>query len=173
MTFTSGGSHFIFQARETESVLLVDASNAFNSLNRKAALHNISIMCPPIAQTLTNTYRAPVRMLVPGSGEITSTEGTTQSDPLAMAMYVLAITPLISQLRHSCPYVHQVWYADDATAASTSRQLRLWWNDLVDMGPLFGYYPNASKTYLVVKPEHEETARDAFADTDVRLLDNV
>ena len=159
----------IFQARETESVLLVDASNAFNSLNRKAALHNISIICPPIAQTLTNTYRAPVRMLVPGGGEITSTEGTTQGDPLAMAMYALAITPLISQLRHSCPDVHQVWYADDATAASTSRQLRLWWNELVDMGPLFGYYPNASKTYLVVKPEHEETAREAFADTDVNI----
>ena len=37
------------------------------------------------------------------------------------------------------------------------------------MGPLFGYYPNASKTYLVVKPEHEDTAREAFADTDVNI----
>ena len=42
----------VFQALETEAVLLVDANNAFNSLNRKAALHNISIICPSLAQTL-------------------------------------------------------------------------------------------------------------------------
>ena len=43
----------VFQAPETEAVLLVDANNAFNSLNRKAALQNISIICPSLAQTLT------------------------------------------------------------------------------------------------------------------------
>ena len=81
----------IFQDADTEGCLLVDASNAFNSLNRKAALHNVSILCPPLSSVLINTYRAPVRMVVVGSGEISSTEGTTQGDPLAMAMYALAI----------------------------------------------------------------------------------
>ena len=37
------------------------------------------------------------------------------------------------------------------------------------LGPTFGYYPNGSKTYLVVKPEHEETARQLFTDTDVNI----
>ena len=37
----------IFADEETEGALLVDATNA---LNRQAALHNISIMCPPLAQ---------------------------------------------------------------------------------------------------------------------------
>ena len=105
----------IFQAPKTEAVLLVDANNAFNALNRKAALHNISIICPSLAQTLINTYRAPVRLFITGSCEIASTEGTTQGDPLAMGMYALAITPLIDRLRASCPEVHQAWYADDAT----------------------------------------------------------
>ena len=85
----------IFQTTETEAVLLVDATNAFNSLNRKAALHNISIICPSLAMALVNTYRAPVRLFTTGSGEIASTEGTTQGDPLAMAMYAIATTPLI------------------------------------------------------------------------------
>ena len=38
----------IFQAPETEAVLLVDAKNGVTSLNCKAALHNISIICPSL-----------------------------------------------------------------------------------------------------------------------------
>ena len=101
----------IFQDSNTEGCLLVDASNTFN---RKAALHNISILCPPLSLILINTYRAPVRMIVVGSGEILSTEGTTQGDPLAMAMYAVAILPLIHKLRKNLPDVKQVCYADDA-----------------------------------------------------------
>ena len=37
--------------------LLVDASNAFNSLNRRAALHNVSVLCPPLSPVVINTYR--------------------------------------------------------------------------------------------------------------------
>ena len=78
-----------------------------------------------LAQILINTYQAPVRLFVTGSGEIASTEGTAQGDPLAMAMYTLAITPLIDQLKQSCPEVNQAWYADDITGASTCRGLGL------------------------------------------------
>ena len=45
-----------------EAVLLVDASNAFNSLNRQVALHNISRICPPLSTILINTYRAPTHL---------------------------------------------------------------------------------------------------------------
>ena len=162
----------IFEDSNTEAVLLVDATNAFNSINRKAALHNISIICPPLAQVLVNTYRAPIRLFITGGGEIASTEGTTQGDPLAMAMYALAITPLIDQLSSRSPDVHQVWYADDATSASTCRSLRTWWDDLSELGPMFGYNPNGSKTYLVVKEDHEESAVQLFADTDVHVTTN-
>ena len=34
------------EQESTGGVLLVDASNTFNSLNRKAALHKIQIICP-------------------------------------------------------------------------------------------------------------------------------
>lgn len=44
----------IFQDANTEGCLLVDA---FNTLKRKAALHNISILCPPLSPILINTYR--------------------------------------------------------------------------------------------------------------------
>ena len=41
----------------TAGVLLVDASSAFNSLNRRAAVLNMFHFCRPLATTLTNTYR--------------------------------------------------------------------------------------------------------------------
>ena len=159
----------ISQYPETEGTLLVDAENAFNSLNRRAALHNVSVLCPPLKQILVNTYRAPVRMIIAGSGEISSTEGTTQGDPLAMAMYALATLPIIHQLRHSFPTVQQVWYADDATSSGSCSDLRAWWDQLQKLGPIFDYHPNSSKTYLVVKEEHEEKAKALFADTNVHI----
>ena len=116
----------LFTDNDTEGVLLVDASNAFNTLNRKASLHNMHFICPAVTTILTNTYQSPVRMFINGKqkGEISSTEGTTQGDPLAMAMHALAITPLILRLHDLCEGVKQVWFADDATGAATCHNLR-------------------------------------------------
>ena len=36
----------IFEDNSTYAALLVDATNAFNLINRQAALHNISVLCP-------------------------------------------------------------------------------------------------------------------------------
>ena len=71
----------------SEAVLLVDASNAFNTLNRNVALLNINKKCPPLAKVLINTYRHDPQLFVDGE-TLFSKEGTTQGDPLAMAMYV-------------------------------------------------------------------------------------
>ena len=49
---------------ETVAVLLVDADNAFNRLNREVALHNIQYTCPPLATILGNIYRVPSRLFV-------------------------------------------------------------------------------------------------------------
>ena len=100
----------IFSSDDTEAILLVDASNAFNSLNRQVALRNVRHLCP-----ITNTYREPSELIV-GGRLIWSEEGTTQGDPLAMPLYALATILLINRLG-STPDVKQVWYVDDASAA--------------------------------------------------------
>ena len=89
-----------------------------------------------------------------------------------MAIYALAIAPLIRQLKDSCPEVYQAWYANNATGASSCTKLRQCWDELADRGPSFGYYHNASKTYLVVKKEFLESAKSAFANTDVHITTN-
>ena len=123
----------------TKAILLVDATNAFNVMNRQAALHNIQVLCPSISTVLNNTYRAPVRLFVMGEGEIESTEGTTQGDPLVMAMYAIAATPLIRRLKEMKSDVKQVWLMDDATAAGKLLALLQWWQHLTVIGPSFGY----------------------------------
>ena len=80
--------HAIFEADETDGILLIDAANAFNSLNRAAALHNIRILCPTISVFAINTYRIPARLFITGGKEILSAEGTTQGDPLSMGVYI-------------------------------------------------------------------------------------
>ncbi len=56
----------IFEDTESEAVLLADATNAFNCLNRNAALHNIHSLCPPLAIILTNTYREDTHLYIDG-----------------------------------------------------------------------------------------------------------
>ena len=108
-----------FELEENEAILLVDATNAFNALNRQVALHNIRRLCPPIATILINSYRSPSDLLVDGD-VILSQEGTTQGDPLAMPMYGLATIPVIRKLDGLC---EQIWYADDSAAIGTVVQL--------------------------------------------------
>ena len=82
--------------------ILLLLSNAFNSLNRAAALNNIRVLCWLIATYVTNTYRVPTRLFVVGGSELKSAEGTTQSDPLAMPAYAISLQPLISLLHNHC-----------------------------------------------------------------------
>ena len=122
--------HTIFEADDTEAVLLIDASNAFNALNRAAALHKILILCPMIAVYAINTYRQPARLFVLGGREIVSAEGTTQGDPLAMALYALSIQPLITSLQ-AVSTAKQCWFADDASGTGSTTDIKRWWDTLI------------------------------------------
>ena len=153
--------HNIFVSDETDAALLIDASNAFNLLNRAASLHDVRVLCPIIATYGINTYRAPARLIVIGGEELLSSEGTTQGDPLAMSLYAISLQPLITLLgNHSS--AKQCWYADDATGAGALRDIRKWWDELLVAGPALGYYPNARKCWLLVKPEKLKEANDVL-----------
>ena len=93
-----------------------DASNAFNSLNRAAASHNTRILFPFISSYAINTHREPARLFVIGGKELTSAEGTTQSDPLAMSLYAISLQQFMARL-NSSSLTKQIWYADDAAGA--------------------------------------------------------
>ena len=157
----------IYEDESTEGILLVDARNAFNALNRKAALHNVQRLCPSLSRTLLNCYSSPSRLFVAGGGEIASQEGTTQGDPLSMPFYALATVPLIQHLQKEHRDIRQIWYADDSGGGGRLRILREWWTTLSSRGRLYGYHTNSTKTVLLVRPHLLSLAQELFEGTGV------
>ncbi len=157
----------IYSSDTCQGALMVDASNAFNRLNRRVALQNVSILCPSLSTILNNIYEGDASLFVDGE-TIRSEEGTTQGDPLAMAFYALATLPLIAACKVE-QLDGEAWFADDATGAGALQDLRKWWDHLSKEGPKFGYFPNGSKTWLVVKEAYFIEAVDIFRGTDVHI----
>ena len=148
-----------------DAVLLIDAENAFNSLNLKLALKNIGNTCPSLLTAIQNSYSNPSKLFV-NKKTIYSQEGTTQGDPLTTARYGLAIIPLIKLL--SVDDVTQKWYADDGNADDGNAvgklsNLRIVLNKIVSLGKFFGYHVKASKCQLIVKDEKLGEAQKIFA----------
>ena len=156
----------IYDDPSPEAVLLVDVSNSFNNLNRQVALLNIQTLCPSLVTVLINTYREDVPLFIDNHC-IYSSEGTTQGDPLAMTMYSIGITPLIKDLQG--PHIRQVWFDDDATAGGSLTGLHEWWSGLQSLGPSYGYFVNAYKTWLSVKPEYLDVACELFKNTSIGI----
>ena len=169
--------HDTYKEDECEGLLLVDASNAFNSLNRKVALANMSSLCPPFFQYLQNTYSEPSRLyLSGGNGQfIHSSEGTTQGDNCAMAFYAISTVPIIRSLANENvdpvnEKCKQAWFADDASAAGKLMGILKWWNKLVEVGPRYGYFPNPNKCVLIVKSESmKEKANEIFGKFGIQI----
>ena len=79
----------MFEEEETEGMILVDASDAFN---RAVDMLNVQIICPSVATFLINLYRKPAKLIInssDGNIQITSEEGTTQGCNLGMIFYAL------------------------------------------------------------------------------------
>ena len=56
----------------------------------------MQILCPVFSNYVVNSYRVPARLFVIGGIELCSNEGTTQGDPIGMAVYAMGITQLLN-----------------------------------------------------------------------------
>ena len=158
-----------FDNDDSDGFLLIDADNAFNRVNRAVALWNIQFLCPSMKKVLINIQRSATRIFLQDgseSFELSSCEGTTQGCPLAMAMYALALAPLVKEVLQAC---NQVWFADDASGCDKLANLLKWYRLLFKLGPSYGYFVNPTKCVLVVKPEHLDEARAMFAHSGVQI----
>ena len=122
--------YFRFEEEETDAVLLIDSSNASSASNRVAALHNIRVLCRPIATYAINTCRQPARLFITGGNELRSAEGTTQGDPLTMAIYAIGPPPLITRLGISSD-LKQCWYVVDASGSVCLDAIKQFWDEAI------------------------------------------
>ena len=89
------------------------------------------------------------------------------SDPLAMAMYGIAILPLITRLHNDS--LTQKWYADDGSVVGKLKDIRALFDKLTELGPKYGYLVNPPKCQLIIQPGGERQASTVFAGTNVEI----
>ena len=134
-------------------------------------LHNLNFICPIITTYITNCYFTPARLFIIGGGEILFKEGTTQGDPTAMGE--LGILPLIHFLLEFISINHlsakEVAFADDFTVTGKLTSIKDYWGKLTVLCPKYGYFPKASKSYLIVKEDKLGEARNVFNDSNVNI----
>ena len=98
-----------------------------------------------------------IKIFIGGGTEITSKEGTTQGDPVSVVVYGIGVTLLINMLlidilsNEYSANVNVMAYSVQFAAAGILQDLTRWWIVLIEIGPTFGYYPEPTEIWLVVK----------------------
>ena len=132
-------------------------------------INNIDVVCPSISIYVQNCYTLPSRFFIIGGTEIKSSEGTTQGDPVAIPIYALSVKlPVVIVLETTNTKTNSgaevVAYADDFSAAGSTLSLKYWWDTLCILGPKFGYFPEPTKSLLIVKSDCCNKAIHTFKD---------
>ena len=97
----------MYQEEDTDDILLVDASNAFNNFIWKTLLHNINMICSNISMYVRNCYHLGAHLFVVGVAQIHSNEGTTQVNQTSMGIYTIGLTLLftcLSYINKTCSF---------------------------------------------------------------------
>ena len=63
----------------------------------------------------------------------------------------------------------EVAFSDDFTVAGKLATIRDYGGKLTVLGPKYGYFPEASNSYLIVKEDKLSEARNVFNDSDVNI----
>jgi hypothetical protein len=151
----------LWEGDSTQVVILGDAGNAFNRLNRKAAILAARRRCPTMAVAFYNFYGSKGRLLLSNGDCLWSEEGSTQGCPLGGAKFGVGSMPLIEDVdQEDC---HQSWYADDSSAAGTVSSTHRWFSELQAKGPQYGYFLKTEKCVAIVKAGHQAEFERTFA----------
>ena len=115
----------------------------------------------------------PARLFIIGGGELFSKEGTMQGDPTSIGAYAVRILPLLQFLLDFISVnelnAKEVAFADDFTVAGKLSSIKDYWSQLTSIGPKYGYFPKASKSYLIVKEDQLPSAITLFDNSNVNI----
>ena len=96
-----------------------------------------------------------------------------QGDPTSVGAYALRILPLFQFLLNFISVnelnTKEVAFADDFTVAGKLSSIKDYWSQLTSIGPKYGYFPKASKSYLIVKEDQLPSAITLFDNSNVNI----
>ena len=133
---------------EDRWTLLLDFSNAFNSVNREAMFKEVRARIPSMAAWMESCYGAqPILHLGPHT--ILSCCGVQQGDPLVPLGFSLALLPIIEKIQEQVPgLLINAWYLDDGTLCGSADDLNSALAIIESEAPSYGLHLNRSKSLL-------------------------
>ena len=132
--------------RDDMVLLKIDATNAFNAIERQVILDEVVKHVPGIARFVHMLYGSAPRLLF-GRYELQSQTGAQQGDPLRMILFTLALHPLLCQIATHFPDIKLLAsFADDINAILPLRTASLLLQFLQVHGPCRGFHVNLRKT---------------------------
>ena len=84
-----------------------------------------------------------------------------------MAFYAIGLLPLLTKIsqQHSAEQqqsTSHAAYADDLVGGGILQNLRKWFDDILEYGPMYGYNAEPTKSWLIVKEEQLQEAKKYF-----------
>ena len=76
-----------------------------------------------------------------------------------MIAYSIGILPLINNLTQEITDITQSWYADDTEALGRFAIIETYFDSLIRQVPGRRYYPEPSKSVLIIHPENIEARK--------------
>ena len=127
-------------------ILLVDFSNAFNSVDRSTLFREVRHRIPSIAAWMECCYGAqPILHLADHT--ILCCCGVQQGDPIGPLGFALALQPIVERIQCEVPgLLINAWYLDDGTLCGSPDNLAAALSIIEAEGPLWGLLLNWSKS---------------------------
>ena len=144
----------------SEAVLLVDFSNAFNTLDRGVMINAIRKLCPQFYNYAVFCYGAPTALL--GDGFLLwSARGTQQGDACGPLFFSVSVQGLAEQ---TALYARSSkWYMDDGALHGTLPSLQAAFDVIATEAPRLGLSLNVSKCVLYGPNADSHQRAGAFA----------
>ena len=130
--------------------LLLDFSNAFNSINRQAMFVQFHRYLPGLSAWMESCYFGQLLLLL-GKDIIHSCCGVQQGDPLGPLGFALTLHPIIQRIKTELSALAlNAWYLDDGTLVGSSKDLSDALHILESEGPSVGLQLHRSKSLLFI-----------------------
>ena len=135
---------------ESRCSLLVDFSNAFNSVDRGCMFQEVRSRIPSMAAWVESCYGSQP-LLYLGDDNIFSSCGVQQGDPLGPLCFALTLHPVVEQIKREVPgLLINAWYLDDGTLCGSPSDICSALTIIESQGPSRGLLLNKSKSLLFV-----------------------